>query len=348
MNVPDASPQSIRRSRIKPIARRIAPGILLVVVVGLAVLSVNPVRTLASLRKVDDHPLYAMEYRGGYLFDLFLKVGIEENVYQRIAEIAYPDACTCFATLNPDGDRIFGRNFDWHDHPTLILFTDPPGEYASVSIVDTYYLGCGTGDPSLLCKLGLLFAPYRPFDGMNEAGLAVGMMAVPHARDGEDPQKVTLDALQAIRLLLDRAEDVDTAISLLRDYNILFGEPALHYLISDASGNAAVIEFIDGEMHVIQNDQPWQVATNFVIYEAAPEGADAPCWRYNRAYQALSEADGNISPKEAMTILESVSNSHTIWSAVYDMTNGDVQLAMDRDYDQIHTFALEMKNATTR
>jgi hypothetical protein len=80
MNAPNTPPQSIHRSRIKPIARRVAPGILLVVVVGLAILSVNPVRTLASLRKVGDHPLYAMGYRGGYLFDLFLKVGIEESV----------------------------------------------------------------------------------------------------------------------------------------------------------------------------------------------------------------------------------------------------------------------------
>jgi hypothetical protein len=348
MNVPDESPQPARQPKIQYRRSRIALVTLLAIVTGLAILLYSPVRTLTSLRKVDDHPLYVMDYRGGYLFDLFLKVGIEAIIYQKTAEVVTPDACTCFAALNPDGDMILGRNFDWHNHPTLTLFTDPPGRYASVSTVDTYYLGCDTGEPSWTCRIGLLFAPYRPFDGMNEAGLAVGMMAVPHARDGQDPHKVTVDSLQAIRLLLDHAEDVDEAISLLREYNVLFGEPPLHYLISDASGNSAVIEFIDGEMHVIRNDQPWQVATNFIISHVAPEGTNAPCWRYNHAHQALSEADGNISQEEAMAVLKSVSNSHTIWSAVYDMTTGDVQLAMGRHYDQIHTFALEMEETITR
>ena len=27
------------------------------------------IRTLASLRKVDDYPVYVIEYRGGYLFE---------------------------------------------------------------------------------------------------------------------------------------------------------------------------------------------------------------------------------------------------------------------------------------
>ena len=36
---------------------------------------------------------------------------------------------------------LLGRNFDWYEHPALILFTDPPDGYASVSMVDISYLG---------------------------------------------------------------------------------------------------------------------------------------------------------------------------------------------------------------
>jgi len=39
----------------------------------------------------------------------------------------------------------------------------------------------------------------------------------------------------------------------------------VHYLVSDATRDCAVIEFVENEMKVIPNDVPWQVATNFVI-----------------------------------------------------------------------------------
>ena len=46
-----------------------------------------------------------------------------------------------------------------------------------------------------------------------EAGtLAVGMMAVSHAWDRDDPQKPTVESLRAIRMLLDRASDTEQAI----------------------------------------------------------------------------------------------------------------------------------------
>lgn len=60
----------------------------------------------------------------------------------------------------------------------------------------------------------------------------------------------------------------------------------------------------------------------------------APCQRYNSAYRALSAANGSISPEEA------------IWSAVYDMSTGEIQVVMDKECDQIHAFQLEMKDAT--
>jgi hypothetical protein len=50
-------------------ARGTATGCLLLIAAGLAILLYNPIRTLASLRKVDDYPVYVIEYRGGYLFE---------------------------------------------------------------------------------------------------------------------------------------------------------------------------------------------------------------------------------------------------------------------------------------
>jgi hypothetical protein len=142
--------------------------------------------------------------------------------------------------------------------------------------------------------------------------------------------------------MLDGASSTEQAISLLREYNVVFAGPPLHYLISDASGHSAVVELIDGQMKVIANDEPWQVATNFLLTEVEPSGASSPCGRYNGAYEALAAAGGSLSSGEAMTLLRRLSAPRTLWSAVYDMTTGEVALVMGREYDRVHTFHLQM------
>jgi hypothetical protein len=144
-------------------------------------------------------------------------------------------------------------------------------------------------------------------------------------------------------LLLDYAQDVDQAIALLQNYNIDFGGgPPLHYLVADAAGSSAVIEFIDGQMVVLRPDKPWQVSTNFLISQEQPEGADSSCRRYNRATEILEQTEGNITPAEAMTLLENVSQGSTMWSVVYGLTTGDIQIAMGRQYSAVKKFKLEM------
>lgn len=321
----------------------VASSLSLILLAGLVVLlrfPLNQLRTLASLRTVDDHPLYVMTYYGRYPGP-GVPAGSRPAASRPAGGTEW--ACTCFAALGQAGDMSFGRNFDWYDHPALLLFTDPPDGYASVSMVDISYLGYGRELPSWRDRLNLLSAPLLPFDGLNERGLAVGMMAVPHAEGGRDPRKATLDGLEVIRLLLDRVQDVDQAIALLQDYNVDFGGgPPVHYLVADASGHAAVIEYIAGEVRALRNTERWQVATNFVIAEAMPQGAQSGCWRYNAAYEALQRTGGIMSTQEAMPLLQEVSQENTIWSTVYNMTSGQIRVAMGRKYDRVHTFRLKM------
>jgi len=300
-------------------------------------------RTLASFFKVDDFPLYVMTYYGNYGFDDYLKRGMA--TIDR--SLLLPDqawACTTFSTSNPDSDYILGRNFDWYDHPALLLFTDPPEAYASVTMVDLHYLGFQKDqEPTSTMMEELLDSPYWTFDGMNEHGLAVGMMAVSQAEPPLDPDRVSISSLEAIRLILDYARDVDEATALLKQYNIDFiGGPPLHYLIADGAGNSVVVEFIDGEMILLEGQDPWQVSTNFLISIEHPQGSDSSCWRYNAAFDALQEFRGNITADEGMTILESVSQANTIWSILYNRTTGEISIAVGRDYKNLHQFKLEV------
>ena len=47
--------------------------LLVVIIIALSALLYNPIRTIVSLQKVDDYPLYTMKYHGDYLFDFFVE-----------------------------------------------------------------------------------------------------------------------------------------------------------------------------------------------------------------------------------------------------------------------------------
>ena len=84
-------------------------------------------------------------------------------------------------------------------------------------------------------------SPFLPFDGMNEKGVAIALLAVPEAEPPYDSNKITLNTTTAIRLVLDYAATVEEAVELLRNYNIYFsGDVECHYLIADASGQSVI------------------------------------------------------------------------------------------------------------
>jgi len=242
---------------------------------------------------------------------------------------------------------LYGRNFDWEFSPALLLFTDPPGGYASVSMVDIAYLGF-EGDAasnltelSLVERQALLDAPTLPFDGMNERGLVVGMAAVPTGNVSPDPAKETIYSLEVIRKILDHASNVDEAVAILQSYNITFGGPPLHYLIADSSGRSVLVEFYQGEMVLIPNETDWHLATNF-LRALVDDPAEEGCWRYDEIGQRLAEAEGQIAVQDAIDLLDDVSQEITQWSIVYGISTGDINVAMGRQYDNLHTFHLSL------
>jgi len=236
-------------------------------------LSEAEVATLSSLEKVDDYPPYTMLYHGPYLART--SSAVEQLV--RMRAWVRPDwGCSLFAALGDADNMLYGRNFDWEYSPALLLYTDPPDGYASASMVDLAYMFETSAEVQNLTELppteriALLETPAWPFDGVNEMGLVVGMAAVP--ADGNmqiDPEKETIYSLPMIREMLDHAANVEQAVALLESYNIIFGGPPLHFLLADSTGHSALVEFYQGEMVVTYNEQPWQMATNFLC---APEG----------------------------------------------------------------------------
>jgi hypothetical protein len=320
----------------------VAVGVVILLAAITGLVFVNRKQTLPSLEKLDDHPLYVMRYTGDYGFQEYLKTGARPQASAPSAQ--NPDwACTCFSALNPAGDPLYGRNFDWDNDPILVLLTDSPDGYASITTVDVKYLGITRDALTDQDRQRLLGAPYLPFDGMNEYGLVVGMMAV-DAEPPRDPGKVTIGSLEAIRLMLDYAKTVDEAVSLIGQYNIDFTSgPGLHYLVSDRGGHSALIEFTGGKMIVLRSETPWQVSTNFIITGKSADEARSSCTRYAAASRRLEETRGRLTMDEALGLLRDVSQPSTLWSVVYNMHSGETKFTVRRDYEQKYTFQMKMK-----
>lgn len=303
----------------------------------------DEIKTLRGVEKINNHPLYVMKYHGDYGFDDFID---SKKKSVKSTSNSQNWACSCIAVMGNTNDPLFGRNFDWNNCPTLVLFTEPENGYASVSVVDIEYLGFSTDtyvtDTPIENRVGLLNAPFYPFDGMNEKGVTIGVMTVLGSEESRDSNKPTLGSLEVVRLILDNAENTDEAIELIRGYNISFAAgPPLHYLIADRSGKSAVVEFYQGEMKVTYNNKPYQVATNFMIY-GSNDMDKSNCDRYSLATKELEQVNGTLFQKGVLDLMKDISVPRTQWTSVYNMATGDVSITVGRDYDDVKSLKLEM------
>jgi hypothetical protein len=352
---------------MKTLGRVIGALVCIVIILGIVAGAVffNEIRSLASLKKVDDYPLYRMTYYGDYGFDEFLKTGakndsdIEDYVTKRLLK-GLPidlgvtgDGCTAFVTHNAEGDVIFGRNFDFDYTPSLQVYTEPENGYASVSTVNLTFAGYTADklpDPGISSGGFLtLAAPFLPFDGMNEKGVAIALLAVPEAQPPTD-KDVTLNTTTAIRLVLDKAATADEAVELLKKYNIYFSADVnCHFLIADASGDSVLVEYWDGVLVTTQPDAgaDYQIASNFIAYNGMNKGEGNTEFARYDAVKARIEANGGVlSEGDAAALLAEIGirdgeTDYLQWSAVYNLTDLDGRIFAHRNTDNVINFKLE-------
>lgn len=293
-----------------------------------------------QLEKADDYPLFVMHYHEAY-----------DEATTTADELTASWACSLFAALGDEGNLLYGRNFDWDYSPAMLLFTYPTNGYRSVSMVNLEFLGVSYDEADGLRRLvensdeRLRRAPWMPIDGMNEMGLAVGMAAVPYSADAGDGKWERIGSLGIMRVLLDRAANVEEALELMRQHRIDFGGgPPVHYLIADGEGKAALVEYGSGGMYVIANEEAWLVATNFLL-----EGSQNPrqeCWRYQSLAEGLESVQGKLNGEEGMRLLATVAQGSppengTQWSVIYMISQRAVWVVMGREYENVLSFTLE-------
>ncbi len=310
-------------------------------------------RTIASLRKVEGN-LYAMRFYGDYANDLADRRSSFEAAGLKPELPGDPFHCSLFSVFGDTANYHLGRNFDnpsgWRCL-TLITQSDPSFGYASLTPVRLRDIGFGlTADfdelPFVQKRLLTRTIDYCP-DGINEHGLVMGLANVTPQSYAPDPNKGLISCTQWVRKVLDYAKTVDEAAEITRRYNIAnSGRPNsstldVHAIVADSTGRSIILEPAEGEMKVIENTGLWQVMTNIPVYNVPLDMLMNGCWRYDRIYARLLLHNGILGPNDSMTLLSEVANIWTEWSAVYDMANRRILLALDYSYNPTYEFHLD-------
>lgn len=347
--------------------------ILLLVVAGLwghEIISVASIRQLTEANpEHNDGATYEMHVSGDYYFDDFLEQGGAATDSQLISfitgkitkgiipmNIKTTDiSCSAFTATTEEGDRVFGRNYDFSKTNTAIVYTNPGhGRHASVSTVDLSFISVDKeqGITGMVDKILCLAAPYVPLDGVNDAGLSCGIfMSYQGGGKGigtdQQTEKPDLTSTTMLRMILDYAATVDEAVTLVEQYDLHdSANSSFHYMIADAQGNSAILEWVgadagtdtDGSrrtLNVIRNTDNFQCITNFILADGYyQEGDSQPGLdRYDYLTEQLTESNGTVADEEAaMALLAGVgrrnwqethpdSNGTTIHSVVYNLTD---------------------------
>ncbi|MDE6660876.1 MAG: linear amide C-N hydrolase [Anaeroplasmataceae bacterium] len=341
--------------------------IVLCVILGIALVSTitvysvwhNEINTAFSFKKLrnrneahKDGALYEMTVSGNYYFEEFTKKGASSDselisyitshitkglIPMKISESEI--ACSAFTAELENGDRVFGRNYDFARTNTCIVKTNPSHGYKSVSTIDLQFLGLATDKDvkGLMNKITALAAPFVPLDGINEKGVSCGIFMSYQGDDktvatDQKTDKPDITSTTMLRLILDYAADVEEAVALVEKYDLHdSAQTSYHYMVADASGRSAILEWVNGtdktdndgtnrKLVVTYNDQDshigereaacdYQWITNFIIQPNYYENDEAkPGFdRYNILYNGLNPTNGKLKDEQAaMDILESV------------------------------------------
>lgn len=322
----------------------------------------NEITTLNSL-KHEAANYYTIDYKADYGLDEFLKEGASTDgelaafIIRKVLKglpvnISLPDlGCSAFNAITPDGDRIFGRNFDNKDAEYVLVHTKPKSGYESISMANLTFIGFDNS--SLIGRLLTLAAPYIPLDGINEKGLSIGVLQLYTESTHQDTGKTDITTTSAIRMVLDTCATVDEAIEAMANYDMQSSANApYHFQIADANGDTATIEYLDDVMHIYRDASGYTCTTNFVLTEGEYYNNGTGQDRFDILRTKLDETNGTLTEDNGMLLLKSVSQDiisdkgdriSTLWSAVYNNTDRTADICINMDYDTVYRYGIDGK-----
>ena len=368
-------------------------GILAALLIAVLCIWRGEISSIITVKQVDGNPyLYHMEYKAAYDLDDLISKDIDCNaklldyvigrigkgipIKMKSAQVADENGematfnCTSFQASKAEEKGFwYGRNYDYFKNPTMVTVSHPKKGYASIAVSDMSHFGYSLDKlpTSFGSKLSCLAAVYAPVDGINEKGLCTSIMALPKQAAQQESGKHKVGTTIIMRLWLDRCSTVQEALDLAATLDIRHDATVgsgYHYMIADAYGDCAVLEFDkeDGWKSMVvrkAEGEKSMLVTNHLLsekyYTTVPDEAvgnphSKSWWRYETAGAYLAEHDGTLTFEQAQECLSMVHWADLVWdngtvedtqySNVYDQQNITLALRNWNDYDTTHHFNL--------
>lgn len=369
-------------------------GLLIIVIAAAAIIWGREIASINTVEKVDGNDyLYTMQYKARYDLDEVIASDLDSNpallnyivgkigkglpIKMKSSQVASDGEemavfnCTSFQAKNAEGEGfLYGRNYDYFKNPTLVTFSYPKKGYASIGISDMSHFGYKIDKlpDSFFSKVLCLAAIYAPVDGINEKGLCTSIMALPKQPSQQNTGKHKVGTSVIMRLFLDRCATVDEALELVSQLDVCHDVAVgsgYHYMVADANGDCAVIEFDkeDGWKTMVVRKAEGEnsmLVTNHLLsekyYSEVPDPAvgnphSRSWWRYETASAFLQEHNGILTVEDAQECLSQVHWKDLLWddgvtvedtqySAVYDQSTKELVIRDWSDYDTSHHFKL--------
>lgn len=230
----------------------------------------------------------------------------------------YP--CTTFVLKTNDG-IYFGRNLDWvSDHGIVVI--------NQLNLLKSSFVFPPEKSISWTSKYGSVsfnqFGKEFPFGGINEKGLVVEIM-VSEAQYPPADERPMVNELQWVQYQLDNCASIDEVIASDAILRIGQATEGLHYLICDAEGNTAVIEFLGGKMVAYSgNKLPVSVLENSPYDESLRNYRNNQSCRFKTAAHLVEKYNGAKPAVDySFNILEQVALTAE-WSMVYDISKRQI------------------------
>lgn len=188
-----------------------------------------------------------------------------------VMQLNTTEACTRIVYHGPNNTVLTARSMDWKEDSKSNLWIFPRGMQRNGEI--------GRNPLKWTSKYGSVVTSAYDIcstDGMNEKGLVANLLWLAESEyPAWDGQKPGLSIAAWVQYMLDNFATVDEAVRAMenRNFEVVSDQmpdgsrmATLHLSISDATGDNAIFEYIDGKLD-IHHDKSYQVMTNSPIFQ---------------------------------------------------------------------------------
>ena len=248
-------------------------------------------------------------------------------------------------------------------HLCAICETKSAKGYNFIGALDMFYMGVDEEFLNLPEKrVQCLYAPHQVQDGINEKGLACALLFLNEKKTVQNTGKPFLPSNLLVCTLLNKTSTVKEACEILNNYDFvsLFENYDFnhHYIICDAKGDMAIIEYIENKLIVIRDRKGYLTLSNY--YKSLPEkGQKGIGFLRVATIEHLLKKNPTPSNETAISNLECVSYGRELdkydrmtegredyqkgisyWSQIYDTKEKSLDMVFRENYKKVFKFKL--------